>query len=346
MEFRLDGDQVELQQTVARFFEESFPLVSVHEREGGAIDRDAWRALAALGTFGLVVDPFEGGSGLGVVEAALVFEQIGSYLVPGPFMWSVLAATVLDGPRRAAVIDGTSVVAGVDLEGDLVGGSTDGVASGSPVESVADADLVLVVGPGSVMALSRDALGPFQPLDPLDPLTSVAAVSDLIQGWPVGRGEVVGGQEVVEQIRLVGAVLVASELVGVASRALDVARAYALEREQFGVPIGSFQAVKHMLADMYVRVTVAQSATYAAAAVLDRPAPGEDPGRSVDVALMLATDAAIEGASDAVQVLGGMGFTWDMLPNYLLKRAWHLSHRFDPAEVRAERVGRLLVGSL
>jgi len=358
MEFRLDDDQIDLQQTVARFFEDRYPLDAIHEREGGAVDRVAWRALADLGIFGLLVDPADGGSGLGVVEAALVFEQIGSHLVPGPLMWSTLAATVIDADRRAAVIDGSTVVAGVDLSApsetgtDVGSGST--LTTGTPVESVVDADLVLAVGPDAVTVLERDALerdglGPVQPLDSLDPLTSVAAVASLAGGAGLGEpglgGTDLGGRDVADRLRLVGSVLVAAELVGVAGRALEVARSYALEREQFGVPIGSFQAVKHMLADMYVRVTVAQSATYAAAAVVDRPGPGDDPVRSVDAAVLLATEAAIDGASDAVQILGGMGFTWDMLPNYLLKRAWHLSLRFEAGDARAQAAGRALVGA-
>ena len=328
MDFRLDEDQVDLQQTVARLFENRFPLESIHEREGAAVDRQAWRALADLGVFGLLVDPDHGGSGLGVIEAALVFEQVGSHLVPGPLMWTTLAATVADDPLRTQVIDGSLVVAGVDLTGSK---------SGTAVDFGADADLLLVLQDREMVIHRAADVGPVQALDPLDPTTSVARFGELPEG------EALGSSGDVERVRLTGSVLAAAELVGVASRALEVARSYALEREQFGAPIGSFQAVKHMLADMYANVTLAQSATYAAAAVLDRPRPGDDPAASVDAAMLLATDAAIEGASTAVQVLGGMGFTWDMLPNHLLKRAWHVSQRFDAVATRSERLGRSLV---
>jgi len=114
-----------------------------------------------------------------------------------------------------------------------------------------------------------------------------------------------------------------------------VARAYALEREQFGAPIGSFQAVKHLLADMYVRSSLAQSETYAAAALED-PAAGA-------AAKVLAADAAIANAGTAVQVLGGMGFTWDMLPHYLLKRARVLEQSFGTADDHAGRLGSALL---
>jgi alkylation response protein AidB-like acyl-CoA dehydrogenase len=341
MEFRLDDDQVDLQQTVARLFEHRFPLDAVNAREGAALDREAWMAAAELGIFGLLVDPDHGGSGLGVVEAALVFEQVGSHLVPGPFTWSLLGATVLDGDLRTGVIDGSLVVTGVDLLGAAPGGAATGVA----VEHASDADLVLVAGEEGVSVIEGGRSGAgepsnrCEPLDALDPSASVARLSGLDGGAPVA------GPSVVERLRVVGSVLAAAELVGVASKALEVAQAYALAREQFGTPIGSFQAVKHMLADMYVAVTLAQSATYAAAAVVDRPGPGDDPAASVDAAAILAADAAIDGASTAVQVLGGMGFTWDMLPNHLLKRAWHVAQRFDAGGARAERLGRSLVGS-
>ena len=99
-----------------------------------------------------------------------------------------------------------------------------------------------------------------------------------------------------------------------------MARAYALEREQFGVPIGSFQAVKHLLADMYVRVEMARAATYAAAAIAAGRGDG-DADLAASTAKHLAGEAGIANGRTAVQVLGGMGFTWEMLPHYFLKRA-------------------------
>jgi len=103
--------------------------------------------------------------------------------------------------------------------------------------------------------------------------------------------------------------------------------AYSLEREQFGVPIGSFQALKHIMADMYVRVGLARSATWAAAAVLDDPEVG-DALRSIGAAKLLSGEAAVENARASIQVLGGMGFTWQMAPHFLLKRAWVLDQTF------------------
>ena len=154
----------------------------------------------------------------------------------------------------------------------------------------------------------------------------------------------VGDAEAAGRRRLLGTVLSAAVLTGLAGRSLEVARAYALEREQFDVPIGSFQAVKHLLADMYVRSGLAQSATYAAAAVLQDPGH-DDPTRAASAAKLLAGEAAIANAGTAIQVLGGMGFTWDMLPNHLLKRAWVLEHAFGQADDHATSIGSELVAA-
>ena len=132
--------------------------------------------------------------------------------------------------------------------------------------------------------------------------------------------------------------LVAGAVGGVAGTALETTRRYALQREQFGVPIGSFQAVQHLLADMYVRTALARSATYAAAAVLDDPEVG-DANRASAAAKLLAGEAALANARAAIQVHGGVGFTWEMLPNYLLKRAWVLEHAFGDAEAHARAIG-------
>ena len=319
MEFRLDAGQVELQQTVDRFFADRFPLDGLAEREGALVDRAVWSELAAMGVLGLVADEAMGGSGLGAVEAAIAFEQVGSHLVPGPLLWTVLAAPFVDGAAT-----GDCLVGGIDAAA-----VEDGTAV---VEHAPDLDLLLVVDDEQVMVHRTADLAPPEPLLALDPLTPVGRFVDL------GAGEPVADAAAVARLRRLGTVLAAAELVGIASRALETARAYALERQQFDVPIGSFQAIKHLLADRYVAVNLAQSSTYAAAAVLDDPR-GDDPDRSASVAKLLATDAALDGAGTAVQVLGGMGFTWDMLPNHLLKRAWIREAGFGSADDHALRVG-------
>jgi len=324
MEFGLDDAQVELQHTVARFCKDRYPLDAVLAREGRPTDRAHWAQMAALGIFGLLLAEDVGGSGLGAVEGALVFEQLGSHLAPGPVLWTVLAGSLVDGAAT-----GGQVVGGV-LASDVIDGH-------ALVEHAADLDILLVAHEDVVLAHRVDALPEPAPLDPLDPLTPVGRFTGL------HGGEAVGGPEAAADLKVLGTVLSAAMLAGVASRALEVARAYALERHQFGAPIGSFQAVKHLLADMYVRSSLAQSATYAAAAVVQEPGDA-DPARASSSAKLLAAEAAIANASTAIQVLGGMGFTWDMLPNHLLKRAWVLEQGFGDADDHALRLGSTFAG--
>jgi alkylation response protein AidB-like acyl-CoA dehydrogenase len=210
-----------------------------------------------------------------------------------------------------------------------------GVEDPLVVEHAGELDALVVLRPAGVFVVAGDDLPPPQALTPLDPLTPVGSFA------PLPLGHQVGGSDAAADLRRVGTVLAAALLLGIAARALEVARSYALEREQFGVPIGSFQAVKHLLADMYVRTALARSATYAAAAVLDDPGTG-DPARTAGTAKLLAGEAAVDNAATSVQVLGGMGFTWDMPPHHLLKRAWVLEHVFGTADDHALALGSAL----
>ena len=325
MEFRLDDGQVALRDTIARYCADHFGVERAAEREGQPVDRARWRELGDLGIFGLVVPEAVGGIGLGAVEAAIVFEQLGIHVAPGPFVWSTLAAAFVDGAAG-----GTALVGGLEyaLERDRFVVATDPVL----VEHASDIDALLVLTTDAVTVVERAELPAATPCTPFDPLTPVGRLASLPPGTRVGDADAA------EQLRMLGTVLTAALLLGVSDCALTVARDYALEREQFDVPIGSFQAVKHILADMYVRTGLARSATYAAAAVYDDP--GIDaPARAAAIAKLLAGEAALANARAAVQVLGGMGFTWAMPPNYLLKRAWVLEQSFGTSDAHALALG-------
>ncbi|TMA34357.1 MAG: acyl-CoA dehydrogenase [Deltaproteobacteria bacterium] len=317
MEFRLDEEQLALQDTVRRFCAARFPFERIAERDGRRVDRAAWREMAELGVFGLL--EARAGEGPGVIGAAIVFEQLGAHLVTGPVLWSTLAARYVEGAAA----------------GDrLVGGVEQGDASGEPaiVEHAEEIDSLLILRADGVFVCARSDLPSCDALAPLDPQTPVARCGALPRGVRVGdAGDA-------STAKTVGTVLCAALLLGVAGTALETTRRYALQREQFGVPIGSFQAVQHLLADMYVRTALARSATYAAAAVLDDPEVG-DANRASAAAKLLAGEAALANARAAIQVHGGVGFTWEMLPNYLLKRAWVLEHAFGDAEAHARAIG-------
>jgi alkylation response protein AidB-like acyl-CoA dehydrogenase len=337
MESRFDDDQLALRDAVRSFCGRHAGLSELAAREGKATDPATWRGLAELGVFGMLVapggvgdavagdDPDSGGIGIGIVEAAIVFEELGAHLVNGPALWSVITA-----PSIAGVDTGAVRVAGVEVDA--------GSAGPFVVAHAEECDVLVVLRDDRVEACDRSELPEPAHSEPLDPLTPTAVFASLPRGRPIGD------RHTADHLRLHGTILSASALVGVAQGALDVAASYALEREQFGVPIGSFQAVKHMLADMYVRVGLARSAASAAAAVsvVSAGAPSRDAVRAGSIAKLLAGEAAIDNGRAAVQVLGGMGFTWDMLPHYFLKRAWVLENTFGTAASHAQRISAAL----
>jgi alkylation response protein AidB-like acyl-CoA dehydrogenase len=320
MDFHLDDEQLALQDNVARFCRTRWSLEGVGERPSGGLDRTGWEQLVELGVTSLLVEEASGGLGLGVVEAAVVFEQLGYHLVPGPLLWSALGALVI-----REVADGSWLAAGTE---DCGGARLF-------VEHASEVDTLVVLRPEGVARIDRAQIPPTMAGESLDPQASVGVFSSLPPGTPVGDAAQAA------RLRDVGAVLAAALQLGIAGAALDVAVAYSLERRQFGVPIGSFQALKHIMADMYVRVGLARSATYAAAAVLDDPGVG-DSERSVSAAKLLAGEAAVENARASIQVLGGMGFTWEMPPNFLLKRALVLDQGFGTPSFHALRIGSSL----
>jgi alkylation response protein AidB-like acyl-CoA dehydrogenase len=319
MEFRLSDDQLELQHAVRKFCVDTLPIGGVAERTAGLGDRSSWRALADLGVFGLLVPVEKSGSGLGCLEAAVVFEQLGGHLVEGPVLWSTMTAPLVTGAE-----DGSRVVAGLEVD----------LQSGDPVvvEHGSQADTIVVLCHGGAFSHERADLPDPLALKPLDPLTPVARFGRLAEGSRIGDGETA------EKLRLLGRVLSAAQLLGVAGQSLEMARDYALTREQFNVPIGSFQALKHLMADMFVRLELARSATYAAASIVDNPRVGQ-PDRAVRIAKLLSGEAALANSRAAVQILGGMGFTWAMPPHFFLKRSWVLENSFGTTEDHARALG-------
>jgi alkylation response protein AidB-like acyl-CoA dehydrogenase len=296
----------------------------VARREGRRIDRSAWRDMADLGVLAVLLPEAAGGLGLGMVAGAIVFEQLGAHLVGGPVLWSALAAPYVHGAAR-----GERLVGGIEID----------EGSGDPfvVEHAAEIDALLMLRADGVFVCSASELPANEPIAPLDPHTPVGRFATLPDGTRVGDGRDAG------RVRLAGTVLSAALLLGVSDAALECARRYALQREQFGVPIGSFQAVQHLLADAYVRTALARGAVYAAAATLDDAQVG-DPMRASAAAKLLAGEAALENARTAIQVHGGMGFTWEALPHYLLKRAWVLEHVCGDSDAHAFAIGSSLEG--
>jgi len=321
VDFRLSDDQEALRDGIRAFCEGGFPAEKLAERaRAGGFDAAQWRELAGMGVFGLRLPESQGGVGLGMGDAVLVFAELGRRLVPGPLLWSHLGAALLEGAAS-----GDCVVGGIEVDG------------GGPllVEHAAQLDALLVLYPDRVERLEPAAFGG-EALDvPLDPLTPLRHVRSLPPGARLG------GPELATRLRLEGAALAAAELLGIAEATQELAVAYAKQREQFGRAIAGFQSIKHMLADMFVRQEMARAAVYAAGATLDEPDVG-DAARAVASAKVVAGEAAMRNARACIQVHGGMGYTWEMPPHYYLKRTWVLSTCFGSSEDHEERLAGCL----
>jgi len=296
MNFDLNDDQVALRDGIRSLVEGRFPM----DRVRGGFDRGAHAELAEAGVFSLRADGFSW------ADAAVVYEELGHGLVPGPLVWCFGRERITTG-----------------LDSTLAGSAL--------VEFLRLADDVLMVADGQARVVPADDLRAGDAEEwPLDPLT------------PVWRTEqpVTGGAPLdssVEDLAAQGALLTAAYCVGMADRLTEMAVAYALEREQFDRPIGSFQAVKHLCADMAVRAELARVVTHAAACVMDDPETG-DLARALAGAKLLAGEAAVLNGRSATQVYGGMGFTWEVDVHLYLKRAWVLETHFGGVDHHADAV--------
>jgi alkylation response protein AidB-like acyl-CoA dehydrogenase len=313
MDFRPSEDQKALAQGVRAFCDGRLPVEALHElAERGGFDAALWKEVAELGVFSLRLAESAGGVGLGYADAVIVFAELGRRLVPGPLVWSHLAAGLVPGAES-----GEKIVGGLDRMALHAGPVL--------VEHLDHLDALLVLTPEGVERLDPRALEATPVATPLDPLTPVHELRAL------PRGERIAGADDARRLRTEGAVLASALLLGMCEVTTELAVDYAKKREQFARPIGGFQAVKHLCADMLVRQEVVRAAVYAAGATLDDPEVG-DVERAVAGAKVIAGEGAIRNARTCIQVYGGMGFTWEMPPHYYLKRAWVLANVFGTTE--------------
>jgi alkylation response protein AidB-like acyl-CoA dehydrogenase len=300
-------DQLDMVATVERYAERELARSAIHERlKAGVPDpAGAWTGAAALGMFALGLPEEAGGADCPVVEEALVFRVLGRQLAPVGFLGSVLGARLAHGAGdkelRDAIVAGTQTVAvafpaGTDL---LVTGPAD-----ADHVLLADGEPTLVTGHLDGVAVDS--------LDPSTPLHRVPAarISTRISG----------------DVGPLGTILVAALLTGIAETARDLAVGYAGERVQFGRPIGANQSIKHLCADMAVNCEAASSLLAFAALALRDGRP--DRTFQVAAAKRVATAAAIDNARTAIQIHGGMGFTWEHDCHLLLTRAHLLDQLF------------------
>ncbi len=278
----------------------------------GGFDRAMVADLAQTGVFALRLPESDGGVGLGMTHAAVVFTELGAALAPGPLVATHLAAGRVDGAQ-----DGTTVVTDVDR--------------GARTLTHPSADIVVIVDEDGLWRVDATDLGVDAVARPFDPLTPVAALASLPQG------DRIGGPDDAARWRRERTVLTAATLIGLASAAVERMVRHANEREQFGRLIGSFQAIKHLCADALTRAEVARAAVDAAACHVDGRAEG-DAEVAIAAAALLASEAAVKNAKTAIQVHGGMGFTWEVDAHLYLKRATVLAARAGGTHDNAERV--------
>ncbi|AGP55737.1 acyl-CoA dehydrogenase [Streptomyces rapamycinicus NRRL 5491] len=359
MDFQLTDDQRALRTGMRELLERRFPRTRLRAvvdgdtargdgdtGRGGALDRELWRELGAAGLFALRVAESAGGVGLGLPEVVLAFEEAGRALLPGPLVATELAAG-LSGSLAAGAAQGETVVTALD-EG------------GAPVEYLASADVVLALGPTAVEVIPAAEVArsaePMRSVDPATPLHRTAPSrtrpdqaeqmdpadrmdqADRTAQAPRTAQAGTGRSGPAARLRREAALLTAAQQLGSASRTVELAVDHAKHRTQFGRPIGAFQAVQHLCAQMLVRAESARSVVYAAAVT-------EDPG-DIAAAKLLADEAAVHNARDCLQVHGGMGFTWEADVHLHLKRAWVRAGQWQSGAAAEEELAAGLVSTV
>lgn len=348
MNFDFSDEQKQLRDTARKFLAEKCPPKAVRAVIDGKApyDRDLWKGLAQMGFLGVAIPEAYGGTGAGHLELCVIAEEMGRALAPVPFSSTVYLAAeaLLIAGSEAQKQKWLPVIASGDAIGTLAlfegkgnpspqaikltasGDKLDGVKK--PVADGAIADFAIVAARTgstgrendiSLFLVDMKAGGvEAKVLQNIDPSHGQAEVNfKNCKAEPLGAsGE---GWSIISQVLDRAAVLLAFEQVGGADRALEMGRDYALDRIAFGRPIGSFQAIKHMLADMYVSATLARSNCYYGAWALSTNA-GELP-EAAAAARISATQAFQHCAKNNIQVHGGMGFTWEFDCHLYYRRA-------------------------
>ncbi len=311
MDLELSDDQAALQSELRRFLAArvDHDLRTAAVGLPGAVDLALWSELADMGAFGICTSEADGGVGLGLADATIVFEELGRVATPGPTIATCLASTI----GVAGAADGTAVVGLVDAESGPV-----------IVEHLDALDALLVVHGDRVVQVDPPS-GSLLPR-PLDPLTPVSRIDGVDR---VGDGAVLADEARMIELVRQGRLLAAAFQVGLGQAAVDLGTEYAGQRQQFGKTIGSFQAVKHLLADAVVAIDIARAGVHAAAVAIDE-ASGADSGRAmtVDGARLVASRAAQRATEACIQVHGGIGFTWELEAHLFLKRSLALDTTF------------------
>lgn len=333
MDFELSEDQALLRDVSRKMLGTSCPssLVRTVAEAGGDVDDSLWQRGVELGWTGLSAPESVGGAEQGIVELMIVAEELGRVVAPGPFMDTALAAQALgrhdseelrtiaeglaEGTLRAAWAHDGTVTSRIDGTGLVLTGRA------GAVQAVAAADWLLVT--------TNDADSPALVLiDPRDIGMQRRRTLDESRGWydlsfddvsvPASR-VLATGHEAVTWWRDAATVLICADALGVGERLLEMTVEHATTREQFGRPLGSFQAIKHKAADMLTALKGVRAATALAAMALDAGQPNASLDASIAKAYTSEGISALAG--EALQVHGGIGFSWEHDLHLFLRRA-------------------------
>lgn len=370
MQFEFNEDQVMLRNLIREFLTDQCPTAHVRSMIDSEIgfDRDIYRQFVQLGIL-----PFPeawGGGELGMVEQAIIFEEMGRIPYPGPYFATVmLAGSALEasGDERAMarylpdVSNGDLLMTLAFMEDDT-GWSPEAISASASrngdsitingrkrfVPFADSADVILTVARESgtsgangisVIAVPKDADGLRFSTEMMFDVTSRTGVLEF-ENVTVPNENLIGeygaSWPVIERVIERAAVAASAEMLGASRKSMELANEYAKERKQFGQFIGQFQAVKHMLAEMLEKVENGHAAVYYAAWALDADAP--DAVLAASVAKSSLNVASRKVCGDSVQVMGGIGFTWEHDLHFYFKRAKHLEVLYGDVDHHYERV--------
>ena len=357
MQFGLSESQQILKDTARKFFAGESPIAAVRKamETETAYDAALWAKLAEQGFTGIITPEECGGMGLGKVELALLMEEAGYALLPGPFFSTVaLAGSVIDACgtpeqkkgylQRIAAGQARATVALVEAAGSwdadsLKISSAGGKLNGQKlfVTDAAVADFIVVVARDGVFVVEAKAPGlHIELMKGMDLARKIYAVE--FENTPAER--LSDGSGLAGALN-VATVALCAEMTGGMQRTLELTVAYAKTRKQFGKPIGIFQAVQHLCADMYLETESTRSATYYAAWALEENVP--DAAAAVSVAKMYASDASRNVGNRGIQVHGGMGFTWENDIHLYYRRAKASETMLGDGAFHRERIARLVI---
>jgi len=367
MDFGFNDEQDMLREASRRFLEKEAPVSRVRdhiESPGPGYDTDVWKRAAALGWFGLLVPEQHGGTARSIVDAVVVAEELGRTVQPGPHLPTLVATMAIaeagSDEQAAAIlpgaVEGSTVVvwAPPTLERDAL--SSDVTARPDGGGFVLDGSIMTVqdahVADHIVVTARTDGgLGQF-----LVPVATAGVTIRLHQSLDVARrlcrvdmagarlpaGSVLEGGDASAVLRQHAAAIVlqCAESVGGAERLVEMTVEYARDRVQFNRPIGSFQAIKHKCANMLVWLEASRSATYYAALAVQDRLP--DAALAASVAKSYVGQACADVAGEALQVHGGIGFTWEHDVHLFLRRAKSNEALLGDPSWHRERICQLL----